>query len=119
MPQAENERLTARNGAIWQAYLAGRTQESIAAEHGLAQQRVSDIIARVRQSIPEEDLAEVRRVDVERLDAMLAGAFPLAVTGDKDTIASMLRNLHLAAEVVRNTPTRAGTTPDLPDWAPP
>lgn len=90
MPQAENERLTTRNGEIWRGYIQGRTQEALAAEHGVSQQRVAQIIRDVRKSIPEEDAAELRRVDLERLDAMLPNNLTLAMGGDKDGVKSVL-----------------------------
>lgn len=90
MAQADNERLTGRNGAIWQAYLLGHTQESIGAEHGISTQRVSQIIKAVRESIPEEDVAELRRVDLERLDSMTPANLALARSGDKDGVKSVL-----------------------------
>lgn len=90
MPQAENERLNGRNGQVWQAYLLGRTQESIAAEHGVSQQRIAQILKEVRKSIPEEDVAELRRVDLERLDSMTPANLALARSGDKDGVKSVL-----------------------------
>lgn len=90
MAQADNERLTGRNGKIWQAYLLGHTQESIGAEHGISTQRVSQIIKAVRDSIPEEDVAELRRVDLERLDSMTPANLALARAGDKDGVKSVL-----------------------------
>ena len=90
MPQAENERLNGRNGQIWQSYLLGHTQESIAAEHGVSQQRIAQILKEVRKSIPEEDVAELRRVDLERLDSMTPANLALARSGDKDGVKSVL-----------------------------
>ena len=49
-----------RNGAIYQAYILGTTQEELAELHGISQERVSAIIAAVRASIPPEDLAAAR-----------------------------------------------------------
>ena len=90
MPQAENERLNGRNGQVWQAYLLGRTQESIAAEHGVSQQRIAQILKEVRKSIPDEDVVELRRVDLERLDTMTPTNLELARAGDKDAVKSVL-----------------------------
>ena len=90
MPQADNERLSGRNGQIWQAYLLGHTQEAIAAEHGISQQRVAQILREIRKSIPDEDVAELRRVDLERLDSMTPANLQLARAGDKDGVKSVL-----------------------------
>jgi len=53
-------RLEGRNGAIYQAYILGTTQEELAERHSISQPQVSEIIAQVRASIPEEDLAAAR-----------------------------------------------------------
>ena len=90
MPQADNERLSGRNGQIWQAYLLGHTQEAIAAEHGISQQRVAQILREIRKSIPDEDVAELRRVDLERLDSMTPANLQQARAGDKDGVKSVL-----------------------------
>lgn len=90
MAQTENERLKGRNGEIWQGYLAGRTQESLAAEHGITQQVVSAIIKKVRESIPAADREELRRVDLERLDGILPASYALARAGDKDGVKNVL-----------------------------
>ena len=74
MAQRKGPRLEGRNGEIWQAYLSGWTQTRIAESHNLSQQHVSDIIREVRESIPEEDLADVRTTIVERLDTLIAEA---------------------------------------------
>ena len=90
MAQAENERLNGRNGEVWQAYISGHTQETIAAEHGVSQQRIAQILKEVRNSISEEDVAEQRRVDLERLDSMTPANLALARAGDKDGVKSVL-----------------------------
>lgn len=60
-------RLEGRNGSIWRAYLLGTTQEELGERHGISQERVSAIIAAVRASIPETDLAKAKQ---EHLDVM-------------------------------------------------
>jgi hypothetical protein len=53
--------LEGRNGEIWRASAVYRkTQAAIAEEFGIAQSRVSDILAEVRRSIPENDLDLMR-----------------------------------------------------------
>jgi hypothetical protein len=68
------DRLAGRNGAIYQAYILGTTQEELAARHGIDQTRVSQIIAEVRASIPEEDLAAARTDHLDVLRRLTAVA---------------------------------------------
>lgn len=76
-------RLALRNEAIWRSYCNMARQVDIAAQYGLSQQQVSDIIAGIRASIPEEDKDERRLRYTEQLDwitaelAVLAAAAPL------------------------------------------
>lgn len=88
MPQKAGPRLDGRNGEIWRQYLMGRTQEAIADEYGIGQQRVSEVLAAVRESIGTADLADVARVDLERLDLMLSGVMPSATRGDTKAIGA-------------------------------
>lgn len=55
---SESENLAGRNGAIWREYIAGRTQEWLAAKYGLSQQRISEIVRQVRDGIVEETREE-------------------------------------------------------------
>jgi len=56
----ESLRLEGRNGLVWrQVVIDGRTQEDVAQEHGVSQQRISAILAQVRASIPEQDRAQM------------------------------------------------------------
>lgn len=70
----EDVRLAGRNGVIWRDYCGGMTQEALAVREGISQARVSQIIAQVRDSIPEEDRElEVQR-SLEMLRELRAGA---------------------------------------------
>lgn len=73
----EADDLTGRTGAIWQAYIRGATQEAIAAEHGISQQRVSQILAAVRESIPELDRAHLVQREAEFIDHLRTLALDL------------------------------------------
>lgn len=64
------DRLSGRSGEVWKAYISGATQEHIAQEHGISQQRVSQILADVRESIPDEDRAHLIRREADFLDQM-------------------------------------------------
>lgn len=75
MPQRDGPRLNQRNADIWNRYLAGWTQQRIAAEYDLSQQHVSDILRDVRESIPERQRDELITTSAERLDLVLSEAF--------------------------------------------
>src|SRR5688500_20239898 len=94
------ERLHGRDGAIWRSYLLGRTQEAIAAEHNITQQRVSQSVAEVRASIPEDARSDAALVDLERLDLLLGGVLPAAVAGDVQATRAALAVLEGGAKVV-------------------
>src|SRR5688500_11698774 len=95
------ERLHGRDGAIWRSYLLGRTQEAIAAEHNITQQRVSQILAEVRASIPEDARTDAALVDLERLDLLLGGVLPAAVAGDVQATRAALAVLERRAKMLR------------------
>jgi hypothetical protein len=71
-------RLDGRNGAIWQAYCAGATQEALAEEYGISQPRVSEIIGQVRAELPAADLDEARARHVDFLDGIRRQAAEIA-----------------------------------------
>lgn len=68
--RVEHDDLTGRTGEIWRAYLSGQTQEQIAKQHGIGQQRVSQIIAAVRASMPELDRQHLVQREAEFLDRL-------------------------------------------------
>ncbi len=88
MPQP---RLEGRDGQVWAAYVDGRTQEAIATEHGITQQRVSQILAGVREVIPASDRADALLLDLERLDRVLVAFMPIAEGGDVKAAGVVLR----------------------------
>jgi hypothetical protein len=73
----EADDLTGRTGRIWTAYVRGATQETIAADHDITQQRVSQIIAEVRDTIPEADRAHLVQRETEFLDQLRAEVLDL------------------------------------------
>lgn len=91
MDRPKNARLEGRNGRIWVEYCNGRTQEFLADKYGVSQQRISQIITEVRDSLGEEIRSEtiaaeaelLRRVRAEILDEIY-GAKPIPVTVGKD-----------------------------------
>jgi hypothetical protein len=58
-------RLEGRDGAIWRAYLLGKTQQTIAAEHNLSHQRVSQIVATARAECTDPELSTARQEHLE------------------------------------------------------
>jgi hypothetical protein len=68
--RSDVDRLATRNGEIWRAYVSGATQETIAAEHGITRERVSQILKEIRDSIPEEERAHLVQRETEFLDQM-------------------------------------------------
>jgi transcriptional regulator with XRE-family HTH domain len=95
-----DERLHGRAGTIWQAYVGGLTQDAIAVEHGISQQRVSQILAEVRESIPDTDRADAALLAVERASALLAGVWPAAVGGDPKAVLAALRVMERTAKAL-------------------
>lgn len=89
-PDPERPDLEGRNGRIWRDYCAGKTQAALAAEHGISQGRVSQIISQVRASLPKEDRAEELERSLEMLHELRAGALEVwrmaaaPVTAGKD-----------------------------------
>ncbi|MDQ7910246.1 sigma factor-like helix-turn-helix DNA-binding protein [Phytohabitans sp. ZYX-F-186] len=59
-----------RNQAIWAAYCQGATQAEIAAEHGVTQTRVSQIVKRMREAIPQETRQERAERELAFLDQL-------------------------------------------------
>lgn len=80
-PTGSGPRLEDRNGAIWRAHVSGVTQEAIAAEHGISQERVSQIIRQIRESIPEVDRAHLVQRETEFLERLRVEALKLVDRG--------------------------------------
>jgi transcriptional regulator with XRE-family HTH domain len=91
MPGQRGGELEGRNGRVYQLYAVQRwTQEAIAAELGVTQQRVSAILKAVREALPPIDLGEYRQQAIElHLDVIkrayeMAGMKGAPVTAGKD-----------------------------------
>ncbi|MEV2228390.1 sigma factor-like helix-turn-helix DNA-binding protein [Streptomyces phaeochromogenes] len=100
------ERLEGRNGAIWRAYLEGHTQEAIAEKFDITQQRVSQIINDVRESVPEVARVAAALLDLERLDLLMTGMMPPALAGDAKATAAVLRILERRAKALGTDPSQ-------------
>jgi len=94
------ERLEGRNGEVWRAYVAGATQERIAEDHGVSRQRIGQILAEVRESIPDTDRVDAALLAVERANALLAGVWPAAVGGDPKAVLAALRVMERTAKAL-------------------
>lgn len=87
---AESERLMGRNGSIWREYVRGATQEALAAKYGVSQPTVAAAIAYVRDSIPQQERAELVAQEVDYLRQVRSEAMQLwdavaaPVTAGKD-----------------------------------
>jgi DNA-binding CsgD family transcriptional regulator len=64
MPGAER-RMEGRNGQIWREYVRGATQEALAEKYGIGQQRVSQILAAVREKIGTQERAELIAEEID------------------------------------------------------
>lgn len=98
MPQRDGPRLDGRAGAIWSAYVSGASQESIAAEHGISQQRVSQVLAEVREGIGDGARLDAALLAQERTDALLAAVWPAAMQGEPKAVGAALRVLERMAK---------------------
>jgi hypothetical protein len=98
MPQRDGPRLDGRAGQIWSAYVGGSTQEAIAAEHGVSQQRISQVLAEVRESIGDAARMDAALLAQERADALLAAVWPAAMGGDPRAVGAALRVLERLAK---------------------
>lgn len=94
------ERLEGRDGQIWGAYVAGRTQESIAAEYGVSRQRVSQVLAEVRETIGDAARMDAALLAAERADTLLAAVWPAAMTGEPKAVGAALRILERQAKAM-------------------
>lgn len=92
MPNNASGRLSERNQAIWDGYtVQGKTLMQLAEEFGVSNQRISQVLAKIRESLPERDRQAVVDLRLEQIGAIVSGVLPLARTGDKDAVASYVK----------------------------
>lgn len=78
MPE-QQPRLEGRNGEVWRKHIIyGWTQERCAEHFGISQQRVAEIIAQVRASIPEDSKADLVRASMDLINEVKARALEIA-----------------------------------------
>jgi DNA-binding CsgD family transcriptional regulator len=109
MPGAER-RMEGRNGQIWREYVRGATQEALAEKYGIGQQRVSQILAAVREKIGTQERSELIAEEIDlfrdlRADilATVYDAKGAPVTAGKD--GDIVRDPE-TGEVVRDASTK-------------
>ena len=80
-----------RNGEIYRAVMIyRRTQQDVAEEFGITQQRVSAIVQQVRDAMPEDERDEMRRATLELYDEItrrvleVADLVPAPLVAGKD-----------------------------------
>lgn len=92
MANTDNGRLSERDQKIWEGYtLQGKTLMQLAEEFGVSNQRISQILKAIRESLPEHDRQLVVDLRLEQIGAIVQGVFPLARSGDKDAVASYVK----------------------------
>jgi hypothetical protein len=94
------ERLEGRDGQVWAAYVGGATQEAIARQHGVTQQRVSQILSEIRATIGDSARLDAALLAQERTDALLAAVWPAAMGGDPKAVGAALRVLERQAKAL-------------------
>jgi hypothetical protein len=70
MPKEPIKRLEGRDGEIWRLYCRNWTQRELAAEFGISQQRVSQIVREVAGSIVAEEKSEIVKREVDLLNSI-------------------------------------------------
>lgn len=100
MPQQDGPRLDERDHEIWQRYVGGWTQARLAAEYGVSQQRVSQVLAEVRDSIRDTARMDAALLAHERANALLAAVWPAAMDGDTKAALACLRVVERIAKAL-------------------
>lgn len=89
---------------------AGWSYDRIGGDLGVGRASAFKIVRRVLQRLAAEateDAGEVRRLELERLDALLTGLWPAAEAGDVAAVAAVLRAMERRARLLGlDAPTR-------------
>lgn len=88
MVNADNGRLSDRDQKIWDGYIGGKTILVLAAEHDISNQRVSQILAEIRASLPPRDRQATIDLRIDQIAKGVNGVMPGLIAGDKDSIAA-------------------------------
>lgn len=71
--------------------LAGKSLRTIEKEIGLNRMTISRYRDKALQAIALPTVDEARKLEIERLEALIEAVWPTALTGDKDAIASYIK----------------------------
>lgn len=89
MVSTDNGRLNARDQKIWHDYtLGGKTLVQLAEEHGVSNQRISQIMQEIRENLPPRDRQVTIDYRLDQIKAIGDALLPDLLAGDKDAIAS-------------------------------
>lgn len=94
------DRLDERDHEIWARYVGGWTQARLAAEYGVSQQRISQVLAEVRESVGDDARTDAALLARERTDALLAAVWPAAMEGDTRAVTAALKVLERQAKAL-------------------
>jgi transcriptional regulator with XRE-family HTH domain len=86
-------RLDGRNGEIWRKFCRGIKQEALAEEYGISQQRVSQIINAVRETITPEERIDLLKKETDLLEELRAEVLELWDKGPSPAYAANGRQL--------------------------
>src|SRR3546814_2309925 len=91
MANADNGRLSERDQTIWDGYVGGKTILVLAKEHDLSNQRISQILAEIRASLPPRDRQTVVDLRLDQIGNGVNGVMAGVIAGYKDAIAAWVR----------------------------
>src|SRR3990170_1309638 len=77
------DRLDERDHEIWSKYIGGWSQAGLAAEYDVSQQRISQVLSQVRESIPDTARTDAALLARERTNALLAAVWPVTVSFER------------------------------------
>jgi hypothetical protein len=92
MANADNGRLNERDQRIWHDYtFGGKTLAVLAEEHGVSNQRISQIMQEIREQLPPHDRQATIDMRLDQIRGFGDALMPGLLAGDKDAIASWVR----------------------------
>src|SRR3989337_1359447 len=94
------DRLDERDHEIWSKYIGGWSQARLAAEYDVSQQRISQVLSQVRESIPDTARTDAALLARERTNALLAAVGATALGGDTKAVLACLRVVERIAKML-------------------
>jgi len=92
MVAADNGRLNERDQKIWHDYtFGGKTLVTLAEEHDVSYQRISQILAEIREQLPPHDRQATIDLRLDQIRGIGDALMPGLLAGDKDAISSWVR----------------------------